>query len=127
MIASFGKVTFKVTDKEIKIFNDLSISKSARFATHERVNNKPLLQFMGLNAESITFTMQLIENVTGSISKDLKELNKMLSSGTPYAFFLGTKKIGNFVLESLSENYNIINNLGHIEMVTLNLSLKEYV
>lgn len=127
MIASFGKVTFKVTDKEIKIFNDLSISKSARFATHERVNNKPLLQFMGLNAESITFTMQLIENVTGSILKDLKELNKMLSSGIPYAFFLGTKKKGNFVLESISENYNIINNLGHIEMVTLNLSLKEYV
>lgn len=126
MLASYGKITFKVTEKEIKIFNDFSISRKARYVVHERVNNKPLLQFMGLDADSISFNMQLVQGLTGDVSDDLKTLQDMFKKAEVHPLFLGQKKLGSFVVESMSEAYSMIDNFGNIEMVTINLSLKEY-
>ena len=89
MIASFGKITFKVTEKEIKIFNDFSISRKARYAAHERINNKPLLQFMGLDADSISLNIQLVQGITGNVSDDLKSLQDMFKkAGVHPAFYV---------------------------------------
>lgn len=126
MLGSYGKITFKVTEDEIKIFNDFSISRKARYAAHERINNKPLLQFMGLEADSISFNMQLVQGITGNVSDDLKSLQDMFKKAEVHPLFLGQKKLGSFVIESISEAYSMIDNLGNLEIVTINLSLKEY-
>ena len=127
MIASYGKITFKVTEKEIKIFNDFSISRKARYVAHERINNKPLLQFMGLEADSILFNMQLVQGLTGDVSDDLKSLQDMFKKAEVHPLFLGQKKLGSFVIESINEAYKIVDNLGNLEVVNVSLSLKEYV
>ena len=127
MIASYGKITFKVTEKEIKIFNDFSISRKARYVAHERINNKPLLQFMGLEADSILFNMQLVQGLTGDVSDDLKSLQDMFKKAEVHPLFLGQKKLGSFVIESINEAYKIVDNLGNLEFVNVSLSLKEYV
>lgn len=127
MIASFGKITFKVTEKEMKIFNDFQITRKARYVAHERINSKPLLQFMGLDADSISFNMQLVQGLTGDVSDDLKKLQDMFKKGEVNPLFLGSKKLGSFVIESISEAYSMVDNLGNLEIVTINLSLKEYV
>ena len=127
MIASFGKITFKVTEKEIKIFNDFSISRKARYAAHERINNKPLLQFMGLDADSISFNIQLVQGLTGNVSDDLKSLQDMFKKGEANPLFLGSKKLGSFVIESISEAYSMMDNFGNLEIVNVSLSLREYI
>ena len=127
MIGSYGKITFKVTEKEIKIFNDFSISRKARYVAHERINNKPLLQFMGLDADSISFNIQLVQGLTGDVSDDLKALQDMFKKAEVHPLFLGPKKLGSFVIESMSEAYSMMDNFGNLEIVTINLSLKEYV
>ncbi len=127
MIGSLGKVVFQITDKSIKVFESLGISKKARIVAHERVKGKPYLQHMGFDAEQVTFTLQLVENVTGAVDKDLDVVNKMFNSGKAYSFFIGSKKIGNFIIESISEKYNYIDNMGKVNMVTLNITLKEYI
>lgn len=127
MLASYGKITFKVTEEEIKIFNDFQITRKARYVAHERINSKPLLQFMGLEADSISFNMQLIEGVTGNIVDDLKALKNMFTKAEVHPLFLGQKKLGSFVIESMSEAYKIVDNLGNIEGVNVSLYLKEYI
>lgn len=127
MLGSYGKITFKVTEKEIKIFNDFSISRKARYVAHERINNKPLLQFMGLEADSISFNMQLVQGITGNVSDDLKSLQDMFKKAEVHPLFLGQKKLGSFVIESMSEAYSMIDNLGNIEVVNVSLSLREYI
>lgn len=127
MIASFGKITFKVTEKEIKIFNDFSISRKARYVAHERINNKPLLQFMGLDADSISFNMQLVQGLTGDVSDDLKTLQDMFKKAEVHPLFLGQKKLGSFVIESISEAYSMMDNFGNLEIVNVSLSLREYM
>ena len=127
MIASFGKITFKITEKEIKIFNDFSISRKARYVAHERINNKPLLQFMGLDADSISFNMQLVQGITGNVSDDLKSLQDMFKKAEVHPLFLGQKKLGSFVIESMNEAYKIVDNFGNLEVVNVNLSLREYI
>lgn len=127
MLGSYGKITFKVTEKEIKIFNDFSISRKARYVAHERINNKPLLQFMGLDADSISFNMQLVQGLTGDVSDDLKSLQDMFKKAEVHPLFLGQKKLGSFVIESMNEAYKIVDNLGNLEVVNVSLSLKEYV
>ena len=127
MIGSYGKITFKVTGKEIKIFNDFSISRKARYVAHERINNKPLLQFMGLDADSISFHMQLVQGLTGDVSDDLKSLQDMFKKAEVHPLFLGQKKLGSFVIESMNEVYSMMNNFGNLEIVNVSLSLKLYV
>lgn len=127
MLGSYGKITFKVTEKEIKIFNDFSISRKARYVAHERINNKPLLQFMGLDADTISFNMQLVQGLTGDVSDDLKSLQDMFKKAEVHPLFLGQKKLGSFVIESMNEAYKIVDNLGNLEVVNVSLSLKEYV
>ena len=127
MLASYGKITFKVTEKEIKIFNDFSISRKARYVAHERINNKPLLQFMGLDADSISFNMQLVQGLTGDVSDDLKTLQDMFKKAEVHPLFLGQKKLGSFVIESMSEAYSMMNNFGNLEIVNVSLSLREYM
>lgn len=127
MIGSYGTITFKVTEKEIKIFNDFSISRKARYVAHERINNKPLLQFMGLDADSISFKMQLVQGLTGDVSDDLKTLQDMFKKAEVHPLFLGQKKLGSFVIESMNEAYRMMDNLGNLEIVNVSLSLKEYV
>ena len=127
MIASFGKITFKVTEEEIKIFDNFNITRKARYVAHERINNKPLLQFMGLDADSISFNMQLVQGVTGNVSDDLKTLQDMFKKAEVHPLFLGQKKLGSFIIESINEAYKIVDNLGNLEIVNVSLSLKEYV
>ncbi len=127
MLGSYGKITFKVTEKEIKIFNDFSISRKARYVAHERINSKPLLQFMGLDADTISFNMQLVQGLTGDVSDDLKSLQDMFKKAEVHPLFLGQKKLGSFVIESMNEVYNMMNNFGNLEVVNVSLSLKEYV
>ena len=127
MLASYGKITFKLTTEEINILNNFTISRKARYVAHERINNKPLLQFMGLEADTISFNMQLIEGVTGNIVGDLKVLKNMFTKAEVHPLFLGQKKIGSFVIESMSEAYSMMDNLGNLEIVNVSLSLKEYV
>ena len=135
MIASFGKITFKVTEKEIKIFNNFTISRKARYVAHrkaryvahERINNKPLLQFMGLDADSISFNIQLVQGLTGDVSDDLKSLQDMFKKAEVHPLFLGQKKLGSFVIESISEAYSMMDNFGNLEIVNVSLSLREYI
>lgn len=127
MLASYGKITFKVTEEEIKIFNNFTISRKARYVAHERINNKPLLQFMGLEADTISFNIQLIEGVTGNIVGDLKVLKNMFTKAEVHPLFLGSKKLGSFVIESISEAYSMMDNFGNLEIVNVSLSLREYI
>lgn len=127
MLASYGKITFKVTEDEIKIFDNFNITRKARYVAHERINNKPLLQFMGLDADSISFNMQLVQDITGNVSDDLKTLQDMFKKAEVHPLFLGQKKLGSFVIESMSEAYSMMDNLGNLEVVNVSLSLKEYV
>ena len=119
MIASFGKITFKVTEEEIKIFDNFNITRKARYVAHDRINNKPLLQFMGLEADSISFNMQLVQGVTGNVSDDLKTLQDMFKKAEVHPLFLGQKKLGSFIIESINEAYKILDNLGNLEIVNV--------
>lgn len=127
MLASYGKITFKVTEDEIKIFNNFTISRKARYVAHERINNKPLLQFMGLESDSISFNMQLVQDITGNVSDDLKSLQDMFKKAEAHPLFLGQKKLGSFVMESISEAYSVMDNFGNLEIVNVSLSLREYI
>ena len=127
MICSYGKITFKVTEDEIKIFDNFNITRKARYVAHDRINNKPLLQFMGLEADNISFNMQLVQGITGNVSDDLKTLQDMFKRAEANALFLGQKKLGSFIIESINEAYKIVDNLGNLEVVNVSLSLREYI
>ena len=127
MLGSYGKITFKVTEEEIKIFDNFNITRKARYISHERINNKPLLQFMGLDADSISFNMQLVQGLTGDVSDDLKSLQDMFKKAEVHPLFLGQKKLGSFVIESISEAYSMMDIFVNLVIVNISLRLKEFV
>ncbi len=51
----------------------------------------------------------------------------MFTKAEAHPLFLGQKKIGSFVIESMSEAYSMMDNFGNLEIVNVSLSLKEYI
>lgn len=86
-----------------------------------------MLQFNGFNLDEVSFKIQLIQGLTGDIESDLKEIKSYFSNVKANSLFIGKKKIGNYVIESYTVNYDMISQAGTFDIVTINLKLKESI
>ena len=57
-IGSFGNLAFSVSDKTVKTFDGMSWKVSAKYATHDRHLKEDLLEFLGPEPGSISFSMK---------------------------------------------------------------------
>lgn len=55
MFAQLGDIKFDL----ITYFDGINESVSYNYAEHERINNKPLLQYMGENLQELTIKLSL--------------------------------------------------------------------
>ena len=56
---ALGNIVFEVSSRKVRTFRDLKRTHKARFATHNLIGNKPMLEYIGPDVAEITFTMQL--------------------------------------------------------------------
>lgn len=129
IIGSFGEVVFEVSRFKVRTFDDFKRSGSGRWATHEVINKKQVLEFLGPGMESISFTMQLNATLGINPAEDLRILREMRDSGKNYPLVLADAVVGdnNWSVKSLDESVNKFDGWGSILSVTVGISLEEYV
>ena len=66
-VGIFGKLPFLCSSAVTFTFKDLSVSRSVRWATHEVIGQKPVLEYIGPGLTEVSFNIQL-SSTLGSAS-----------------------------------------------------------
>ena len=127
MIGSFNDIIFTVSSGNVRNFKDFKQDISVKYATHEVINSKPRLEYLGQNLETGGFSIELNASLGVDILSTIAKWNSYCKSAKVSRFILGGQVIGTqWVILSVSSAYGIITNNGKIRTAKLDISLQEY-
>lgn len=121
----FGKVPFVSSSAVVYTFKDLSVSRSARWATHEIIGKKPKLEYIGPGLTEVSFNIQLNSSLGTPPLVALIMLKEMLEKKQPERLLIGPDYLGKFVIESIGEERKYHNNFGICVSAEVSITLKE--
>lgn len=124
-VGLFGKLPFLCSSAVTFTFKDLSVSRSVRWATHEIIGKKPVLEYIGPGLTEVSFNIQLNSSLGTPPLVALILLKKMLEKKQPERLLIGSDYLGKFVIESIGETRKHHNNFGICVSAEVSLTLKE--
>ncbi len=129
MIGSYGDIVFEVSSERVKTFRDFQIQRSAKYSEHAIHGGKALLEFTGLSPASISLNIRLDAGLGLNPKEELNMLYEVLNNHITMPFILDGEPQGDnlWVLESIDEKHEIIDNHGTSIAVEVSLKLKEYI
>lgn len=122
-----GNVTFEVSEKTYRTISNLSRSKKANYSTHKLINKKGILEFTGIDPETITFEILYSAWLGSNPEEWRKKLEKIMDKGKAVLFVLGTEPIGTmWVIEDMQATTAYFWKDGTPGEYKIQISLKEY-
>ena len=122
MFAQLGDIEFEL----ITYFNGMSESQSYNYAQHERINQKPVLQFLGLNLQEQDIKLNFHASFC-TPEDEIKKLKNVANLGTPLKFIKGNGDyVGVFVITEIASVTEQATNEGDLISVQVDLKLREY-
>lgn len=122
MFAQLGDIKFEL----ITYFNGLNETVSYNYAQHERIENKPILQFIGKNLQEENIKLNFHRNFC--IPEDeIKNLVEVADAATPLKFIKGNGDyVGVFVIEEIGKTVDQTSAEGDLLSIQVELRLREY-
>lgn len=122
------KIVFETSDKRILGFKKMQRTVKGRWAVHPRVGKKPKKQFLGPDADQITFTITLNAEHGVKPRKTLEEIEKLVWTGRTQTVVIGSRRVGSgkFSITEISEIWETILNRGEVAKITFDITLEEY-
>ena len=122
MFAQLGDIQFEL----ITYFNGIEETVSYNYAEHERINNKPVLQFMGLNLQEQNIKLNF-HNSFCVPEDEIKKLKTVANKAEPLKFIKGNGEyVGVFVLTEIISTTEQTSKEGDLISVQVDLRLREY-
>lgn len=122
MFAQLGEIKFEL----ITQFNELTETVSYNYAEHERIDNKPLLQFMGKNLQEENIKLNF-HTFFCSPEEEIKKLKEAADEAQPLKFIKGNGEyVGIFVVEEIGSTTEQTTNDGFLVSIQIEIRLKEY-
>ena len=122
MFAQLGDIKFEL----ITYFNGLNETVSYNYAQHERIENKPILQFLGKNLQEENIKLNF--HRTFCVPEDeLKNLVDVADKAEPLKFIQGNGEyVGVFVIEEIGKTVEQTSAEGDLLSIQVDLRLREY-
>ncbi|MCD8377293.1 MAG: phage tail protein [Candidatus Gastranaerophilales bacterium] len=122
MFAQLGDIKFEL----ITYFNGLNENVSYNYAQHDRIENKPILQFLGKNL--IEEDIKLNFHRSFCVPEDeLKNLIDAADKATPLKFIKGNGEyIGAFIIQEIGKLLEQATPDGGLISIQVGLKLREY-
>lgn len=122
MFAQLGDIKFEL----ITYFNSLSETNSYNYAQHDRIENKPLLQYLGQNLKEENIKLNFHRSFC--IPEDeIKNLKEVADNATLLKFIKGNGDyVGAFVIEEIGKTVEQTSAEGDLIYIQVDLRLKEY-
>ena len=122
MFAQLGDIEFEL----ITYFNGMNESQSYNYAQHERINQKPVLQFLGFNLQEQDIKLNFHASFC-TPEDEIKKLKDVANLGTPLKFIKGNGDyVGVFVITEITSVTEQATNEGDLISVQVDLKLREY-
>lgn len=129
MIGSWGKLIFSVSAKQMRTFDSMKRSESARWSKHDVHLKKPKPVFNGPDQGSITFDMHFSASMGVNPMNEIDKLIRANRSGEAHRLIIGNKRFGLFkyYIASINSDFNYFDNKGLLLSGKVNVTLEEYV
>lgn len=109
LVGAFGDFAFRSAAADARVtdsggactFNALSSTRASRLVTHTTIEGAPVVEFLGLDAETIRLTGQLCAEVSGDVDAVIDRL-RALQDGVPRMLTRGSRVYGQYVVRSLT-------------------------
>lgn len=127
-VGSMGVIPFVVTYGKIRTFSDYGRSGSGRWAKHDLIGRKPVMEFLGPDVEKVSMKIQLRTDHGINPESELGRLRKMRDTGAVFPFILGGAPVSDnyWLLEDIGENVSYWRAGGKILSVSVDITLTEY-
>lgn len=129
-IGHIGKtVVFETSDAKILNFKKMQRTVKGRWASHSRVGKKPKKQFLGPDADQLTFTITLNAEHGVKPRKTVENIENLIRTGKPQTVVIGSRKVGTnkYAITEISESWETILNRGEVAKITCDITLEEYI
>ena len=122
MFAQLGDIKFEL----ITYFNGLQERSSYNYAQHDRINNKPVLQFLGKTLQEQDLKLNFHRTFC-TPEDEIKKLKTVADKATPLKFIKGNGEyIGVFVIEEIQSSTEQASSEGDLISIQVDIRIKEY-
>ena len=122
MFAQLGDIKFEL----ITYFNGLQERSSYNYAQHDRINNKPVLQFLGKNLQEQDLKLNFHRTFC-TPEDEIKKIRTVADNATPLKFIKGNGEyIGVFVIEEIQSSTEQASSEGDLISIQVDIRIKEY-
>lgn len=127
-VGSMGDIPFVVSYGKIRTFSDYGRSGSGRWAKHDLIGRKPVMEFLGPDVEKVSMKIQLRTDHGINPESELERLRKMRDTGAVFPFIIGGAPVSDnyWLLEDIGENVSYWRAGGKILSVSVDITLTEY-
>ena len=128
-LGSLGDIAFEVSSEKIRTFRDLQIQRKANYTEHVIHGKKGLLEFTGFSAATGSLNIRLDAALGVTPQEEFDALLEAFNEHQAVPLILDGEPIGDglWVIESVNETFEIVNNQGTPIVLEVSLNLKEYV
>lgn len=126
IIGTFGQLPFVCADGFVLTFSDLSRENKVRYAKHDIIGKKPLLEYVGEDLSTVSFKMRFDTSLGVPPILGLYRLKKMMENKMYKTLIIGGEYLGRYVLESVSEERKFHTGLGVCQIAEATVSLTEW-
>lgn len=125
-IGTLGQLPFQTAYGSVLTFNDLSRDNSVRWAKHDVIGKKPVLEYVGEELSKISMTIRFDSAIGIPPLDGLDRLNRMMLNKKYKTLIIGGEYLGRYVIESVGETRRFHDGNGVCIVATASISLTEW-
>lgn len=128
LVGYMDDIPFLTSGFLVRTFDEWTRGSEGRWAKHDLMGEKPVLEFLGPDVEEISFKMLFRSDLGVDPRAEIERLRQMRDEGAVFPLVLGNQTVGeNFwVLKSLSSQVTYWNKYGQPLSAEVSVTLQEY-
>lgn len=128
VIGTLGDIVFSVSNKTVKTFDNMKWDSSARYANHDRHLKEQLIEFIGTDADTITFSVYFSAFLGVNPIEEIAKLLDAERKGKVMRLVIGTKAYGKnkWAITKTGKELERFDNEGSLLVAKVAVSLKAY-
>lgn len=126
VLGAYGSLPFVCAYGKVLTFHDLTREHAVRWAKHEVIGAKPVLEYVGDDLMKVSLKIRFDSSLSVPPLIGLDHLRKMLENKMSKTLVIGGEYLGRFVIESISEDRKYFTGAGVCIVAEATLQLIEY-
>lgn len=128
-IGTLGPIAFETSSEKVRTFQSFKRKNSARYATHDVMGRKPVLEYVGQGLDSISLSMRFDVMLGVSPAEEINTLRELQAKGEAVELVIGGQPLSNnlWVVQEVTEDWQTVDSRGNLIIATVEVTLQEFV